>query len=158
MRLSRTIAYAVHATLELAHTPPGMPVPCSQIARSGKMPERFLLQILRKLVNRGILQSTRGVVGGYYLSRPPEEISLREIVESFENPLEPSASALEALSPVPRAKILVALTSASAAACRELDKLSVADLRRGGSMPILPAIPSVNVAATLESPPIAVDA
>ncbi|REK15898.1 MAG: Rrf2 family transcriptional regulator [Planctomycetota bacterium] len=87
MKLSRTVAYAVQATLQLADAPPGAPVPCSQLAATGHMPERFLLQILRHLVNHGILHSTRGVDGGYSLERPPQEISLLEVIEAIDGPL-----------------------------------------------------------------------
>jgi Rrf2 family protein len=52
------------------------------------MPERFLLQILRVLVTHGILKSTRGVEGGYSLSRSPEAISLLEVIEAIDGPLE----------------------------------------------------------------------
>ena len=59
MKLSRTVAYAVRATLQLAQLEADGPVPCSKLANEGKMPERFLLQILRNLVTHGILRSTR---------------------------------------------------------------------------------------------------
>lgn len=87
MKLSRTVAYGLEAALQLARAQPGRPVPCSRLAAEGQMPERFLLQILRSLVTHGILHSTRGVDGGYALDRPPEEISLLEIVEAIEGPL-----------------------------------------------------------------------
>lgn len=51
------------------------------------MPERFLLQILRHLVNHGILHSTRGVDGGYSLERSADEISLLEIIEAIDGPV-----------------------------------------------------------------------
>ena len=51
------------------------------------MPERFLLQILRVLVTHGILKSTRGVEGGYSLSRAPDSISLLEVIEAIDGPL-----------------------------------------------------------------------
>jgi Rrf2 family protein len=51
------------------------------------MPERFLLQILRVLVTHGILKSTRGVDGGYSLTRPPEKISLLEVIEAIDGPM-----------------------------------------------------------------------
>ena len=76
MKLSRTVAYALQATLQLAQAKSGSPVPCSQLAATGHMPERFLLQVLRSLVTHGILQSTRGVEGGYTLERKPEDITL----------------------------------------------------------------------------------
>ena len=87
MKLSRTVAYAVRATLQLAKSDSTTPVPCSQLAAEGKMPERFLLQILRNLVTHGILRSTRGVDGGYSLVRSPDEVSLLEVIEAIEGPL-----------------------------------------------------------------------
>jgi len=130
MRLSRTIAYAVHATLHLARTEPGVPIPCSQLARSGNMPERFLLQILGSLVKHGLLRSTRGVEGGYYLSRPAAGIALGDIADAFDYPLEPIASALDALKPGARELAMATLESAASAARQELQKLTVADLLR----------------------------
>jgi Rrf2 family protein len=61
------------------------------------MPERFLLQILRNLVTHGILRSTRGVDGGYALTRPASEISLLDVIEAIEGPLdagEPASAGL----------------------------------------------------------------
>ena len=97
MRMSRSTAYAVSAVLQLANAPPGMPVPCSRLAKVGEMPERFLLQILRTLVNHGLLKSTRGVDGGYSLTRPVTEISLLQIFEATEGPLTSSIPPLDSL-------------------------------------------------------------
>ncbi len=88
MKLSRTVVYAVQATLQLAESQSGAPVPCSRLANDGHMPERFLLQILRHLVTHGILNSTRGVDGGYSLERSPQEISLLDVIEAIDGPLE----------------------------------------------------------------------
>jgi Rrf2 family protein len=96
------------------------------------MPERFLLQILRSLVTRGLLCSTRGVDGGYCLARPADQISLRDIIEAFDNPLSPGIPALDALPPEVRKRILSSLHGASAAAHNELEKLTMADLMRVG--------------------------
>jgi len=92
MKLSRTVAYALQATLQLAQAKSGSPVPCSQLAASGHMPERFLLQVLRSLVTHGILQSTRGVEGGYTLERRPEDITLLEVIEAIDGPMGTSVS------------------------------------------------------------------
>jgi Rrf2 family protein len=132
MKLSRTIAYAIHATLQLTGGERGVPIPCSQLANDGRMPERFLLQILRSLVTRGLLSSTRGVDGGYCLARPADQISLRDIVEAFDNPLSPVIPALDTLSPEVRKRILSSLHGASAAARNELAKLTMADLMHVG--------------------------
>jgi Rrf2 family protein len=132
MKLSRTIVYAIHATLQLSSGERGVPIPCSQLASEGKMPERFLLQILRSLVTRGLLCSTRGVDGGYYLARPAEQISLRDIIEAFDNPLSPAIPVLEALSPDVRKRLMASLNGASAAAQEELSKVTMADLMKIG--------------------------
>jgi Rrf2 family protein len=128
MKLSRTIAYAIHATLQLATGERGVPIPCSQLASEGKMPERFLLQILRSMVTHGLLCSTRGVDGGYYLARPAEKISLGDIIMAFDNPLSPAIPVLDAISPDVRNRIMATLERASNAAHDELGKLSVSDL------------------------------
>jgi Rrf2 family protein len=92
------------------------------------MPERFLLQILRSLVTKGLLHSTRGVDGGYYLARPASEITLREIVEAFDNPLEPKLPEINGFSSQLRDRVLDTLRQASEAARFELEKLTLDDL------------------------------
>jgi Rrf2 family transcriptional regulator, cysteine metabolism repressor len=136
MKLPHTIAYAIHAISRLALAPPGVPVPCSQLAREGQMPERFLLQILRKLVNHGVLESTCGVAGGYYLSRPPQQIELSEVMEAIDNTLEFSMPTLECMSAVVRAHIIEAMQNASYAAIASFRHETVADLI-GGAVPEL---------------------
>jgi Rrf2 family protein len=130
MKLSRTIAYGIHATVQLARAVPGLPIPCSQLAREGQMPERFLVQILRSLVTHGLLESTCGVAGGYSLSRPAAQITLRDIVEAFDNPLKASLPSLIHMGEKARSAILQTLNAMSQAACAELQKLTVADLVR----------------------------
>ena len=48
---------------------------------------RFTLKILRKLVKKGIVKSFLGVSGGYELAKKPEEINLREVIESVDGPI-----------------------------------------------------------------------
>jgi len=61
------------------------------------MPERFLLQILRNLVNHGLLESTRGTEGGYSLARPASQISLLQILEAIDGPLTAELPPLECI-------------------------------------------------------------
>ncbi|MCI8497708.1 MAG: Rrf2 family transcriptional regulator [Clostridiales bacterium] len=47
---------------------------------------RFSLKILRKLVTSGVVQSFKGAKGGYILAKNPEEITMREVIETVEGP------------------------------------------------------------------------
>jgi len=87
MKLSQSVTYAVHAALRLAEKPEAGPVPCGQLAEEGRMPERFLLQILRDMSKQGILHSTRGGGGGFMLERDPAEISLLQVIEAVDGPV-----------------------------------------------------------------------
>ena len=128
MKISRTVSYAVQATLQLAQAPRNRPVPCHQIAAEGQMPERFLLQILRNLVAHGILQSTRGVDGGYVLDRLPEEISLLELIEAIDGPLNPTMPASEGLSKDSQDSLRQALEEVTATAREQLAAVKLAQL------------------------------
>src|SRR5437588_12113570 len=125
MKLSRTVSYAVRATLQLAQLQSNGPIPCSRLAADGKMPERFLLQILRNLVTHGILRSTRGVDGGYALVRPADEISLLEVIEAIEGPLQAEVPGQEALSADSRGKLQAALRDITAATRKQLGAINL---------------------------------
>ncbi len=84
MKLSRTFTYAVQAVLELCHAPAGQTMTCKELAEQGGMPERFLLQILRSLVTKGLLASNRGVRGGYRLNQEAQQITMLDVLEAVE--------------------------------------------------------------------------
>ena len=128
MKLSRTVAYAVRATLQLAKSDSTTPVPCSQLAAEGNMPERFLLQILRSLVTHGILRSTRGVDGGYSLVRSPNEVSLLEVIEAIEGPLSSGEPVTEGLSEESQLRLHEALRSVTDQSRRQLEAIKLSQL------------------------------
>lgn len=128
MKLSRSVSYAVQATLHLARSESKRPIPCSKLASAGQMPERFLLQILRDLVAHGVLVSTRGVDGGYALERPPEEISLLEVIEAISGPLTSAFPAGEGLPQETKAKLEEALAHIAQESRRELEAVKLAQL------------------------------
>jgi Rrf2 family protein len=130
MRISRTVVYAIHATLELTRSQMGCPVPCSELASRGKMPARFLLHILRTLVKHGVLRSTAGVAGGYYLGRSADRITLLEIVEAFGNHFNPALPQSPCFSPPEHRQLMTTLVRTADAARNELRKLTLADLKR----------------------------
>lgn len=128
MKLSRTVEYAVQATLQLAQTKTNGPVPCSQLASNGGMPERFLLQVLRSLVTHGILSSTRGVDGGYTLERSPEDISLLDLVEAIEGPVVASLPRTQSLALHTQARLRDALNRVAEATRAELKRTKLSHL------------------------------
>lgn len=128
MKLSRTVAYAVRATLQLAKSESTAPVPCSQLAAQGNMPERFLLQILRNLVTHGILRSTRGVDGGYSLVRSPDEVSLLEVIEAIEGPLNTGEPIGESMTADSQTRLQDALQQVTDTSRRQLEAVKLSQL------------------------------
>jgi Rrf2 family protein len=88
MRLGRASSYAVFAVAYLAEKANGSPLQGREIAENCGMPSGRLLKILQQLVRARILASERGPSGGFRLRRPPEEISLLEIIETLEGPID----------------------------------------------------------------------
>jgi len=76
---SQTIEYAMRAVLALA-AGDGKPMTTKQIATAMKVPQSYLSKVLQALVRGGLVFSTRGLRGGFVLTRPPEEINLLEIM------------------------------------------------------------------------------
>ncbi len=73
----------------------GEPVRIRSIADEHGIPSRFLVQILLQLKGAGFVTSTRGAAGGYQLIKPPEEISLADVmhvIDGAEEPILSSAS------------------------------------------------------------------
>ncbi len=128
LKFSRSVAYALESVIQLAQAEGTKPIPCSRLASEGKMPERFLLQVLRNLVNHGILVSTRGAEGGYMLARSADQISLLELIEAVDGQLDP-APILPHKLPDPMARKLHARIDRAVAHVRqELASMSVADI------------------------------
>jgi Rrf2 family transcriptional regulator, cysteine metabolism repressor len=76
-------AYAVRALAELARRGSG-PVPIGEIAGRRDIPVPFLESLFVALRRGGVLQSQRGVKGGYSFARPPESVTVLEVVELLE--------------------------------------------------------------------------
>jgi Rrf2 family protein len=75
--------YAVVGMAELARGS-GDPVPIATVAERRDIPVQFLEQLFSTLRRAGLLVSQRGVKGGYRLARPPEEITVLEVVQALD--------------------------------------------------------------------------
>ena len=89
MKLSTKGEYASRAMLQLALKYGKGPQQIGKISRAQDIPERFLEQILLQLKRAGYLKSRQGPKGGYFLSRPPAEINVAEVVRVMDGPLAP---------------------------------------------------------------------
>jgi Rrf2 family protein len=80
--------YASRALLSLAlHGEESGPTSVRDLAERTGLPQPYLEQILLALKGAGLVRSKRGVGGGYVLARPPEEITLGQIVAAADGPI-----------------------------------------------------------------------
>ena len=85
MRPSAKTEYACLALLALASRDAAAPpLRVREIAEARGIPERYLVQILLRLKNAGLVESVRGASGGYRLARGADAINLAEVFEAFE--------------------------------------------------------------------------
>ncbi|ACB75710.1 RrF2 family transcriptional regulator [Opitutus terrae] len=81
MKISTKVDYACRVLAELARLHgSGELAQIEHLARVEKLPPNFLAQILSELRNGGLITSRRGIQGGYALARPPDQISLYDII------------------------------------------------------------------------------
>jgi Rrf2 family protein len=88
MRITTKGDYATRALQDLAWHYERGPVAIEKIASRQGLPVRYLEQLLVRLKRAGFLLSKRGVNGGYSLARPPERITLGDILRAVDSPIE----------------------------------------------------------------------
>jgi Rrf2 family protein len=89
MRLSLQVQYAICGVFDLAYNGEGgAPIQVRVIGERQSIPPRYLEQIFQRLRRARIVAGKRGPGGGYVLARPAGEITLRDVVEAVEGPLD----------------------------------------------------------------------
>lgn len=83
MKLSIKSHYAAQAVLGLAKHPAGNMVKVEELAAEQGVPANYLVQILIELKAQGMVRSARGKEGGYFLARPPAEITLGDVLRAI---------------------------------------------------------------------------
>ena len=94
--ISSKSRYAVLALAELARLgagPGGQPVPIAELARRREIPLQFLEQLFATLRRGGLLQSQRGVKGGYSFVKDPSEVTVLNVVQLLEGQFDAEAAA-----------------------------------------------------------------
>lgn len=133
MRITAKADYAVRAAIELAVSPPDVPVKGEDLARAQGIPRNFLENILTELRRAGLVRSRRGAEGGYWLARPADEISIADVLRAVEGPL----AAVQGVRPDrleyggAAVRLPVVWVALRASLRDVLEHVSVADVARG---------------------------
>ena len=132
MRVSAKAEYACIAMLELAtNFGEPQPVRVKSIADAQGIPQRFLVQILLQLKTAGLVASVRGAAGGYQLAKPPESISLAQVITAIDDRTLTPRSALGDANRSPAVQALLGVwRELQAEEQRRLEKLTLAELLR----------------------------
>ena len=87
MRLTRGADYGTRGIIYLARQPANAIVLVGDIASAEQLSESYLAKIFQELAKGGLVRSHRGAKGGFSLARPPEQITLRQVIEAIEGPI-----------------------------------------------------------------------
>lgn len=98
MKITYKGDYALKAVLDLALHYGGELVTIHEIAKRIDAPVKFLEQVLLDLKKGGFVESRRGNIGGYLLSKPPAKITVGEVVRLIDGPIEPISCVREKYS------------------------------------------------------------
>lgn len=84
MRLTTRSRYGTRMVLDIALHGKDQPVRIGDIADRQGVSVKYLEKLIRELKRAGYIKSKRGPRGGHMLTRPPEDISVGEIVSVLE--------------------------------------------------------------------------
>jgi Rrf2 family protein len=87
MQVSRKVDYALRAIIYLSLQKSARAVPAKEIASRRRIPRKFLEKIIQDLIRADLVKSQRGAHGGYTLTRMPEQITFRDVIEAVEGPI-----------------------------------------------------------------------
>lgn len=82
--IRRKTDYALRCLVDLAESEKGKVISVHALARSEEIPEDLLQKIMHNLAAAGIVKSTRGRTGGFRLARPPDSITVLEVLERLQ--------------------------------------------------------------------------
>jgi len=91
MQLTRAADYGVRVMIHLAGLQPGTRTSLPAMAEAIEVPEHFLSKVLQMLCRRGLIQSHRGSGGGFELAVDARTVSLLDVVEALEGPIQLNA-------------------------------------------------------------------
>ena len=84
MKVTKSAAYALHALMYMVRHATQLPVATSMIAKAEGVPSGYLAKIFQQLVKAGFVKAVKGKKRGYVFARPPEQITVLELLEAIE--------------------------------------------------------------------------
>ena len=87
LRLSKKTDYALISLAYVAALS-GRPASAREIAERHDIPVELLAKVLQRLAQRGVLKSQQGIHGGYLMARPADTVTVAEVVEVIDGPLQ----------------------------------------------------------------------
>ena len=142
MRISKKTEYGLRALLELTAHYNRVLLQRREIARRQQIPLEYLEHILLRLRNAGVLSSRRGVGGGYSLIKPPDRLTLGQVIRILDGPLAPigcvSKTAYQKCRTCPYARrkrcpLQSAMAEVRNAVAGILDNYTLTDFARGAT-------------------------
>ena len=88
LRLMKSTGYAIHGLAYLARHSERKPMQLREIAGALRMPENYMAKIFQTLSRAGLVSVSRGAHRGYRLARPAKDISLLDVIELYEGPID----------------------------------------------------------------------
>ena len=88
MQITRQADYAIRAVLFLSRLEPGKRASTSAVAKEQSIPPSFLAKIISQLSIAGLLHTSRGARGGVTLAREPKDVTLLEVIEAIDGPIQ----------------------------------------------------------------------
>ena len=85
MRVTTWAEYGLIVSVHLAHRAGEGPIAARELAEKERLPGDYVEQILLRLRRAGIVLSIRGARGGYYLARPPAEVTVKDVLDASEH-------------------------------------------------------------------------
>ena len=116
--------------MELARRDKGIPIQVSEIARVQQIPVKYLEQLIRTLKKADLITSVRGSKGGHQLNRPPDSITIGQLVRLFEGQTDLVAcvSSPDQCQMAEECRVRTVWMEATEAMYGKLDAVTIADL------------------------------
>jgi Rrf2 family protein len=135
MKMSEGVEWTTHACAVLAALPRGVGLPAAALAEFHYLAGAYMAKHMQALARAGVVESVRGAGGGYRLARPPEKVTLWDIVVAIEGDEPPfRCTEIRQQGPCPGSdfrkpcEITAVFRKAEAAWRAELKSVSLADI------------------------------